>query len=63
MKLGSLRTCLTIAWVTVAPWAHAQLGTSDGEWRTYGGDHRSLRYSALDQIDAGNFNRLEQVWS
>ena len=37
--------------------------TANGEWRTYGGDEKSLRYSALNQIDTGNFNRLEQAWS
>jgi quinoprotein glucose dehydrogenase len=37
--------------------------TSNGEWRTYGGDQKSLRYSALDQVHAGNFNRLEPAWS
>jgi quinoprotein glucose dehydrogenase len=37
--------------------------TSNGEWRTQGGDLRSMRYSRLDQIDASNFNRLEQAWT
>jgi quinoprotein glucose dehydrogenase len=40
----------------------AQDGVPDGEWRTYGGDLASTRYSALDQIDAGNFEELEVVW-
>ncbi|HEX7825753.1 MAG TPA: hypothetical protein VF477_12680, partial [Mycobacterium sp.] len=33
--------------------------TANGEWQTYGGDLHSTRYSALDQINAGNFNKLE----
>ena len=33
--------------------------TANGEWQTYGGDLHSTRYSALDQINAGNFNNLE----
>jgi quinoprotein glucose dehydrogenase len=37
-----------------------QSGTS--EWRTYGGDLRQTRYSALDQINAGNFSTLEVAW-
>ena len=37
-------------------------GTENGEWRTYGGDLRSTRYSPLDQINAGNFNKLEVAW-
>src|SRR6478672_6898076 len=34
-------------------------GTQNGEWQTYGGDLHSTRYSALDQINATNFNKLE----
>jgi len=30
--------------------------------QTYGGDLASTRYSALDQIDASNFNSLEVAW-
>ena len=33
--------------------------TVSGEWRTYGGDPASTRYSPLDQIDAKNFSQLE----
>ena len=32
---------------------------SNGEWRTYGGDLASTRYSPLDQINAANFSQLE----
>lgn len=41
-------------------WAY---DTRNGEWRTYGGDLRSTRYSALDQITGQNFSRLERAWS
>jgi quinoprotein glucose dehydrogenase len=37
--------------------------TSHGEWRSYSGDQKGLRYSALDQVTASNFGQLEQVWS
>jgi quinoprotein glucose dehydrogenase len=37
--------------------------TANGEWRTYGGDLKSLRYAALDQINASNFSKLELAWS
>jgi quinoprotein glucose dehydrogenase len=37
-------------------------GTQNGEWQTYGGDLRSTRYSALDQINTENFNKLEVAW-
>ena len=33
-----------------------------GEWRTYGADLASTRYSPLDQINASNFNNLEVAW-
>ena len=32
------------------------------EWRTYGSDLASTRYSPLEQITAGNFNTLEVAW-
>ena len=32
------------------------------EWRTYGADFASTRYSSLDQIDQSNFSRLKIAW-
>ena len=32
------------------------------EWKTYGGDLASQRYSPLDQIDAQNFSKLQIAW-
>jgi quinoprotein glucose dehydrogenase len=40
----------------------AQSGAKNGEWRSYGGDGGSTRYSPLDQINAANFNNLEVAW-
>ena len=40
----------------------AQHGAPAGEWPSYGGDVGSTKYSPLDQIDAGNFGQLENVW-
>jgi len=37
--------------------------TSHGEWRSYSGDQKGLRYAALNQVNAQNFNRLELAWS
>ena len=34
----------------------------DTEWRTYGADLRSTRYSPLDQINRDNFSKLEIAW-
>ena len=40
----------------------AAAAAATGEWRTYGGDLRSTRYSALDQINKDNFSTLEVAW-
>lgn len=37
-------------------------GNVPGEWRYWGGDAWSTRYSSLDQINAGNFGSLEVAW-
>jgi quinoprotein glucose dehydrogenase len=42
--------------------AHGQQGARNGEWRYYGGDAGTTKYSALDQIDAGNVKELKIVW-
>jgi quinoprotein glucose dehydrogenase len=39
-----------------------QRGTTNGEWRTYGGDLGNTKYAPLDQINAANFNTLEIAW-
>jgi quinoprotein glucose dehydrogenase len=51
---------LVLSWTT-AP-ATGQSTPRVGEWRTYGGDLASTRYSALDQINASNFGKLEVAW-
>src|ERR1700681_2589584 len=56
---------LTIAvFATLSPLpAHAQQGApATGEWRVYGGDTGSTRYSPLDQINAANVKSLQVVW-
>lgn len=37
-------------------------GNKPGEWRYWGADAWSTRYSALDQIDASNFGSLQVAW-
>ncbi|MCZ6642825.1 MAG: PQQ-binding-like beta-propeller repeat protein [Gammaproteobacteria bacterium] len=37
-------------------------GTKDGQWHYLGGDSEHTRYSPADQIDAANFNNLEEAW-
>src|SRR5437870_1784618 len=37
-------------------------GNKPGEWRYWGADAWSTRYSPLDQINASNFNNLHVAW-
>jgi glucose dehydrogenase len=37
-------------------------GAKAGEWTTYGGDLANTRYAPLEQINAGNFGKLEVAW-
>jgi glucose dehydrogenase len=37
-------------------------GNVPGEWRYWGADAWSSRYSALDQINASNFDKLRVAW-
>lgn len=55
------RTLLICLLVAVTPLL-AQTGAKNGEWPTYGGDLGNTRYSALDQINAANFDKLEVAW-
>lgn len=58
---GTVAMCL----VTFAPWTvavDAQRGAGNGEWRSYGGDLGSTKYSPLDQINRENFARLKIAW-
>ena len=32
------------------------------DWAYWGSDERSTRYSPLDQIDAGNFGKMQVLW-
>ncbi|MDZ7644510.1 MAG: PQQ-binding-like beta-propeller repeat protein [Woeseiaceae bacterium] len=38
-------------------------GTTGGQWQYLGGDSGHQRYSALDQINADNFQDVEEVWT
>jgi len=41
----------------------ASNGVQKGEWRFYGGDQGSSKYSPLDQINRGNVQKLKVAWS
>ena len=56
------RRTLPLALLGMALPAFAQMGAQKGEWRSYGGDTGNTRYSPLDQINAANFNKLEEAW-
>src|SRR3989475_9940158 len=58
MKRISLIGCILLSSVSLI----AQTGAKNGEWRSYGGDLGNTHYSALDQINASNFNKLELAW-
>jgi quinoprotein glucose dehydrogenase len=49
--------------VFVTPPAKTQQGAADQNWRSYGGDIANTRYSPLNQIDAGNYSKLQLAWS
>src|SRR3954462_7075001 len=51
-------SCLFVLTLSLA----AQQGAKNGEWRYYGGDPGTTKYSALDQINASNVKELKVVW-
>ena len=53
-----LIACLLLPWISQG----APEGTEQGEWRYWGGDERSSRYSPLDLINRSNFDDLEIAW-
>ena len=57
----SLICSASLFW-SVGSTAQVTLGTENGEWRYIGGTIGHTRYSPLDQINANNFNDLEQAW-
>ena len=56
------RSMLCCAMLLLPTAGLAQYGATNGEWRSYGGDVGSTKYSPLDQIDAGNFDDLQVAW-
>src|SRR5687767_14614673 len=60
MTLGSVPMFVVLVAMTAV--LRGQSGTTNGEWRTYGGDLGSTRYAPLDQINRDNFKSLEIAW-
>jgi hypothetical protein len=52
-------TGVALALALLATTAHAQ---AKADWPHFGGDIGDTKYSALDQINAGNIKRLKVVW-
>jgi quinoprotein glucose dehydrogenase len=59
--LSGLLALAAIAAAAALPHANGR-GTQAGEWRYWGGDEGSTRYSPLDQINAANVAKLEIAW-
>jgi quinoprotein glucose dehydrogenase len=53
-----LATCVLSCSLSV----NGQSGAKNGEWWTYGGDLGNTHYAPLDQINAGNFSKLQIAW-
>jgi quinoprotein glucose dehydrogenase len=51
-----------IAFILIADSAFAQRNATKGEWRFYGGDNGSTKYSLLDQINRQNVSKLKVAW-
>ena len=62
VKLAVLVMAAAAGTVAVAQNRPFSPGTAGNEWKTYGGDLRSTRYSPLAQINKDNFSKLEVAW-
>lgn len=65
--MNRLKSVMGIALLAaVAQWSPApllaQYGAKEGEWRYYGGDSGSTKYSPLDQINRQNVKGLRIAW-
>ena len=61
--LRALAPFATLALAAALTGTAATASAQDGEWRYWGADAASSRYSPLDQINASNFNDLEVAWT
>ena len=70
MRRGTLRflpdlphwASLVLVVRAAAATVSGQQGAKNGEWRAWAGDTGATRYAPLDQINAGNFSKLEVAW-
>jgi quinoprotein glucose dehydrogenase len=63
---GSRRRLFLALLIACLSWPYpgsGQTGAKSGEWRAYGGDEASTRYSPLDQINRDTVKNLQVAWS
>jgi quinoprotein glucose dehydrogenase len=60
-RIQRLSYGLLILLIVILPML-SQQGAKDGQWRAYGGDEASTRYSPLDQINRDNIKDLRVAW-
>lgn len=61
LKIGTCAVAVALSALGLA--ALAQTGTADGDWRYYGGDAQSTKYSPLDRINRENAGKLATAWT
>lgn len=54
---------MLITFTLIAGSSFAQKSSTKGEWRFYGGDNGSTKYSSLDQINRENVSKLKVAWA
>ena len=53
---------LVALFVSACGQEQSEMSAADGDWRHHGGNHRSDKYSPLDQVNGSNFALLEVAW-
>jgi quinoprotein glucose dehydrogenase len=59
----SCAVVLVLSLIDATPGSAQERGNPPGEWRYWGADAWSTRYSPIDQINAANFADLEIAWT
>jgi len=62
LVFGFSLSCALLMVTAAAAFAQRLPGTENGEWRYLGGDAGHTRSSPVNQINAANFENLEQQW-
>lgn len=63
LAVGAVVAVVAVAWSAASTQPTGLVrGNAPGEWRYWGADAWSTRYSPLDQINASNFESLEEAW-